>query len=82
MNEPADSTQDITIPLDAGLFREAVTLAQAAERLRGFTEDIPAGKILNALDAAIIRVTANAEVLGELAKEVGEFWPKKTEVPE
>ena len=79
-NLPGDSTQDITSPLDAGLFQAAVTLAQTADRLRSFTKKVPAGKVLMALDAVIIRVAANAEVLGELAKEVGEFWPEKTEV--
>ena len=76
MNQPGDSTQDITIPLDAGLFQAAVTLAQTAEKLRRISRRVPAGKVYNALEATIIRVTANAEVLGELAKEIGEFWSK------
>ena len=81
MSQPTDSTQDITVPLDAGLFQAATTLAQMAERLRGYARDIPAGKVHNALEAAIIRVSANSDVLETIAKEVGEFWPK-TEVQE
>ena len=79
MNQPGDSTQDITVPLDAALFQAAVTLAQTAERLRRCARNVPGGQLHNSLEATIIRVTANAEVLGELAKEVGEFWGK-TEV--
>ena len=70
-----ETTRELTVPLPEALRLAAERLRGSAATLKRQLKQAPDGQVVEFLNGVIIRIVAQADVLGEKAIEIQKHWP-------